>query len=416
MTKIQTIKRQLLIGGIIVTIILLLAITFIAKGRVTDLAGRQQPAGVKPLVEIEAVSRRDMVKQVTLSGLTVSGAQVDLAVKYTGRIERVLVELGQPVTAGQAIIIQDSQDVELAIAREAAAVRQANAEIIETGAAYAANYQKAEADLRRTADNYQRYKMLYDSGAISLEQLDSTRQQMVNAEASFAALNRQAVPEGGSATMEIKRAALAKTEFSLQALERQRQDMTLVAPRDGIIGYRQVEVGMLAQAGQKLLTIVDNNNVYVDCQVAEEDIAQLHNGMELQVHIESLGAIYPGQIAYISPASDSKTHAFTVRLQLKQSADSLKGGMFARAVLDVPLRLQALSVPKEALLERNNKQYVFVINKDKQAEQRLVQTGLYSDGKVEILAGLTAGEQVVVSNLARMKPNVAVEIASGGKE
>ena len=218
------------------------------------------------------------------------------------------------------------------------------------------------------------------------------------------------MPSGVPAVLESKQAALAKAKYGLEALEKQREDRLLRAPRDGIIGYRQAEAGAFVQAGQKLLTVVDNSSSYVDCLVSEQNAAQIRSGMQVMVAIDSMGQEYPGSIIYISPAADSQTRLFTVRLALTLADADVKSGMFAHAGIAGLLREQTLFVAKTAVTEKNGKQYVFVIDDKNQAEQRLVTTGQRNDEAVELLTGIHAGERVAVSNVSRLKPGMAVEV------
>jgi multidrug efflux pump subunit AcrA (membrane-fusion protein) len=410
--KILNNKKRWLWGGIVLVAVIFSGVSFFLKTQSGNAGNMSKASVVKPLVAVEIVRRQDMLKRIVLSGQTVSAAQVDIAPKYAGHITQVNVILGQSVTAGQVLAVQDTRDVELSIAQKEASIRKAKAEITETKAAFDANYQKADADYQRNLNNYQRYQSLYNTGAISREALDLAKQEMINAKSTFAALHEQAMAGGIPAALEIKQAALVKAQYALEALQKQRDDTVLRAPRSGIIGYRQAEDGLFVQAGQKILTVVDNSNIYLDCQVSEQNAAQIHSGMNLNITIESLGQNYPGTIIYVSPASDVKTQVFTVRIALAQNDDAIKSGMFAYANIEVMLSPQALFVAKEAVLEKNGKNYIFVINEHNQAEQRLVQIGRRNDDAVEILEGILEGERVAISNISRLKADVSVELDS----
>lgn len=126
---------------------------------------------------------------------------------------------------------------------------------------------------------------------------------MINAKAAVDILANQAMVGAGPASVESKRAAILKTQRMIDALAKQRDDRSFAPLEDGIIGYRQVEVGSLVQSGQKLLSLVDNSHIYVDCQMSEPDVAQIRaRGVATTVQIESLGRTFMGNIVYISPA------------------------------------------------------------------------------------------------------------------
>lgn len=414
MKKILNSRKRWLMFGVAVGVVVFLGAVVFWKTHNTSSVNMAKVSALKPLVAVETVQRQDMLSRIVLSGQTVAAAQIDIAPKYKGYVTQVAVELGQAVTAGQVLVVQDTLDIELSIAQTTAAIQQASAETTETQATYAADYQKAEANYERNLANYQRYESLHTSGAISREALDTVRQQMINAKSALEALQKQAMESGIPAVLAIKQAALSKARYNLEALEKQYKDRILRAPRDGIIGYRQVEEGAFVKAGQKLLTVVDNGSSYIECQVSEQNAAQIRTGMQVKVTIDALGQEYPGTIIYVSPASDAKTQAFTVRLALTPGEPAIRSGMFAHADITGLLRPQTLFVATTAILEKNGKKYVFIINDNNQAEQRLVTTGQRNDDSVEILTGINEGERVAVSNIARLKPDTVVEVEARG--
>ena len=403
-------KMWLYAGVLTLAVVLIGAAVYLKKQGTAGNAART--GSVKPLVAVTVVRHQDMYSQFVLSGQTVAAAQIDIAPKYAGKMAAVYVELGQTVTAGQVLAVQDTREIALLIAQTAASIRQARAEMTQTKAAFDAGYLQAEADYQRNLANYQRYEALLNTGAISREAFESARQQMINAKTAFAAFSEQATDGGVPASLDIKQALLDKARYSLELLQQQREDMVLRAPRPGVIGFRQVEPGLLVQAGQKILTVVDNSGIFVDCLVSEQAAASLRTGMSLDMTVGSLKRQYPGKIIYISPASDSQKQVYTVRVALEQADGSLRSGMFTQADVNVLLSSQTLFVPKQALVQHNGKSYLFVISANSKVEQRPVQTGQRNDDSIEILAGIRDGEQVAVTNLSRLKPDMTVEVAA----
>lgn len=370
---------------------------------------KMRPGSVTPDVRVVSLTKSDLLKKIQLTGKTVPEAQVDIAAKYTGKIREVNVELGQSVVPGQILLVQDTNDIDAALAQNTAVLRGANADAMQSNASFQASYQKAQADYNRTMINYQRYKSLYETGAVSKEALDNVEQQMTAAKAELDTWSNQLVA-GSAASVVSKQAAMEKAQASIEALAQQRSDMIIRAPRAGVIGYRQAEVGNLAQAGQKLLSIVDNSKIYVDCAVAEQDIGQMRLGMPAEIKVDALGKTYNGKIIYISPSMDSSTQVFTIRLALEGADVSLKAGMFARTDMTVTLRQQTLSVPKEAVISLNGKDRVFVIDANNQAQERIVQLGFRTDSSIEIVDGVKEGDKVAITNLARLKTGTTVTI------
>jgi HlyD family secretion protein len=398
-------RKVMILVGIVVVCLGFIGVNQIRKN---SLNNANPASKLQTTVDVLAVSRTGLIKRISLTGQTVPQAQVDIAAKYQGRISAVYVELGQQVSAGQELIVQDTGDADISIMQNQAAYRQAAADAVTSDVSFRANYDKVKADYQQAVTNYQRYKSLYAVGGISHQQLDASEQQMADAKAAFDALANQMNTGPVPAVVESARAAAAKARHGVSAVEKQRDDLVLYAPRSGIIGYRQVEAGNMVQQGQKLLSIVDNSNIYVDCQVSEQDLAALTAGLNVDVQIESLGRTFPGKVIYISPANDLQNLSFSMRVVLINPDPAVRSGMFARAVINAVLRPDALVVPKDAILEKNGKSYVFVIGPQNTVEERTVQVGARGDQTVEILEGLHEGEQIAVNNLSRLKAGIVI--------
>jgi len=320
-------RKQLLITGL--ALVFCLGIFAVYQVKQTSVPSDVGPANkIQTTVDVFTVAKADLVKRISLSGQTVPTAEVDIAAKYQGRITGVYVSLGQRVTAGQALVVQDTGDADIAVLENQAAYRQAVAEAQTSAVSFQAAYDRAKADYQRALASYQRYKSLYDMGGISREAFDINSQQLADAKATLDTLANQINSGSEPATVEAARAAAAKAGQAVSAAQKERGDLVLSSPRSGVIGYRMVEVGDLVQAGQKLLSIVDNSNIYVDCQVSEQDMAAMSLGMKVDVQIESLGKSIPGKIIYISPANDPQNLSFSLRIALTSSDPSIRSGVY----------------------------------------------------------------------------------------
>ncbi|VBB08270.1 rnd efflux pump membrane fusion protein [Lucifera butyrica] len=397
--------KLLLISGFV--LFFCLGIVIFNQVKQKSAVGAGNAKNKQTTVDVLTVKRGNLIKNISLTGQTVPKSQVDIAAKYLGKVVAVKVDLGQSVSEGQILIVQDTKDIDNSIQQNQAAYQQAAADAVTTEVSVNANYSKAQADYQRALDSYQRYKMLYAAGGISKEQLDTNSQQLTAAKTALDILANQ-MNSGTAASVTSAQAAAAKAQYSVNAMQTQRDDLILRAPCSGVIGYRQVEVGSMVTAGQKLLSIVDNSEIYVDCQVAPEDLPALKAGMNVEVQLDALGKTLPGKVIYISPASDSQTQTFSLRIALDNPGPEVKGGIFAQANIASVLRKNTLAVPKEAVLEKSGETYVYVIDSQNKVEKRVVQVGVSGDQNVEILSGLTEGEQIAVSNLSRLASGMVI--------
>ena len=364
-----------------------------------------------PVVEVQEVVRADMGRHIVLSGQTVADASISLAPKYNGRITAVYADLGDWVEEGQILMVQDLEDLDISIAQNAAAAGAARADVRETAATYNANLSSKKNAYELASAKYERQKYLFSIGAISQDKLDSVEAEYSAAKAAYEVLaNQQA--GGMAAAIESKELLAAKQEHATEALEKQRSDMILRAPRSGIIAYRNAEVGAMAAAGTKAFTLVDNGHINVDCTIGENDAAILQAGMEVNVTIDALGKDFLGKIIFVSPAMDEDSKSYRVRVSLDNPDNTVKAGLFAHTAVDILQRPQTIFVPQSAVLTRNGEQYVFVLREDGMVERRVVKIGLLNDVSEEILEGLTEGEKVVLTNQDKLQDGMKVKVAA----
>ena len=193
-------------------------------------AGKQStPAKIQTTVDAAAVQHKNLIKRISLTGQTVSEAQVDISAKYQGKITAVNAVLGQQVSPGQVLIVQDTGDAELSIKQSEAAYDQAAADAVINEVSFNANYDKASADYQKALASHQRNKSLYKIGGISRSDLDISEQQLADAKAAFDIVSNQ-ITSGVAATVQSSQANASKLQHSISAAEKQRDDLILRAP------------------------------------------------------------------------------------------------------------------------------------------------------------------------------------------
>lgn len=375
----------------------------------SDRAAKSSSALTNASVQSYRAERRDMMRTISLSGQTVPLAQVDLSTKYAGNITAVYVDLGDTVEPGQVLLEQDPVDTSLQLSQNRAAWAQAAAETKSAQSQFYSDLQKAQVEYATAKMNYNRYVILKDEGAVSQKDLDTMYQALIVAKAALDNLQLQNVGDT-PALIAGKQAAQAKAKYTVDSLSKQLEDLTIRAPRHGVISYRNAEAGAMAAANTKVLTITDTSGIYIDCPVAEADVAAIQPGMTVSVSVESLANTYDGTITYVSPAMDPTNKTYIVRITLSNPDNLLRGGMFAQSSLEVLQRRNTLFVPKDALVEQNGVSQLYVINPNSTIAIRTVKTGLRNDNYVEILEGLSDGEQIATTNLARLRDGVSVTI------
>ena len=400
------------------TIILILGILLLSSLASKHLlfSNKAKTKIIKPIVKTTIVSAKPMYKTISLFGKTKALAKINIVNQYAGTISAVHVDLGDEVKAGDMLLEQDLKDIELKLAEAKAKYGEYHGKALAYETEYNAQLERYKATYELHKTNYERYLKLHEAGAVSKLEVDNVKQTMLSSKANYEELAQQVMIDNMPAAVFFFFLDGEQKYNDYLLLQNQRADMTLKAPRKGIISYRNAEVGNYVSAGTKLFTIVDNSSVFVDCIVSESDSALLQVGQEVEVDIEALGHEAKGKIIFISPAASDENNGFSVRLALEGADANIKEGLFAKSKFNYLQKENTISLNRTAIIKKNGKDYVFVLNKNNKVEQREVKTGIRNDTQVEIIKGISAGECVVTNNLSRLRNGMTVEIAEAGDD
>lgn len=176
----------------------------------------------------------------------------------------------------------------------------------------------------------------------------------------------------------------------------------VVAPFAGVVSRRMVEVGDLAAPGRPLFVVEDLSKVKIEASVPESSLPELSPGMPVEVEIGDAGPVRSGTLAEVLPAADPGSRTFTARVVIDNADGALRSGMFARLRLGGE-HAPAVAVPTSAIVRRGPLSGVFVADRDDVARLRWVSLGGKRDGLIEVLAGLDAGESVVIDPPAELE-------------
>jgi HlyD family secretion protein len=228
---------------------------------------------------------------------------------------------------------------------------------------------------------------------LNLRKQPYTENDRAAAEAAVA--QARAAVEQAMAAVEIQRAALA--------------DAFITAPFDGIVADRLLTEGAISSANSPILTLI-SRDMEVVLNVEESVIGRIREGMEVTLTATAYpGERFDGVVSFIGLSADTRSRTFTVKVTPNDPARRLRPGMSVQVRLETERRENVLTVPRTAVLQRDNRSVVFVVS-DGLAAMRQVTTGLFDDRVIEIVSGLHEGEDIVVSgqNVLRDKDPVRV--------
>jgi multidrug efflux pump subunit AcrA (membrane-fusion protein) len=388
------------------------ALTLAIASTLTACGAHDTPKGVAsaplpPLAVGVAEVQRAPLATHYLATATLRGRNTAVVTsKGMGYVRAIHVKAGDAVKAGQVLVELDTNDVQAGLMQAQAGASEAEAGLTQAER----DVEAAKAARKLASVTYERTKRLVEQKAATPQQLDEAEMAATAAEA------RERMAEAGLARA---RARVGQAKAGVGVARVSLGDRTVVAPFDGRVVSKGVEVGNLASPGTPLLTVEEVGALRAEATVDESQTARISVGQGVSVEIESVGTVLQGQVGEIVPTVDAVSRAFLVKVDLPEppAGAVLRPGMFARARFEVG-QAERLVVPAAAVSPRGQLDRVFIVDGAK-ARLRLVTVGARHGELVEVLSGLDAGEKVVVAEpkamaqLADARP-ISVSAAAGG--
>jgi HlyD family secretion protein len=237
---------------------------------------------------INRLRGRDMPEGIVKSNGRIEATQVDVAAKYAGRLATVNVDEGDEVTAGQVVATISSPETE-------AQLRNAQAELLKAKQALAeavALIAQRKSDLDFTRTDYDRGKELVAKGFLSQQTADQRRNKFEAANAAYAAAEAQ---------RDQAQSAIKAAEATVEQLQSVLVDLVIVSPRSGRVQYRLARSGEVVSAGQRVLTILDLNDVYMTIYLPAGQAGKLSLGDEARTILDPVPQyVLPSTISFVA--------------------------------------------------------------------------------------------------------------------
>lgn len=211
------------------------------------------------------------------------------------------------------------------------------------------------------------------------------------------------------------KANLDAARAGVNEAEAQLSKKIIRAPFDGTLGLRMVDQGEYLATGSPIVEINMLDPIYVDYTVPEKALAELATGYNVRVNVAAVkDQVFDGKVTAIDTSVNPQSRTVRVRATIRNPDLLLKPGMFATVMTEQPETRDVVTVPRTAVSYNTYGDYVFVIEQNDDGKQvvkrRSVESGETRDGRVSIVSGLKAGEQVVSKGLLRLRAGQAVTI------
>jgi membrane fusion protein (multidrug efflux system) len=342
--------------------IFVLSLFLLAACSGNDSRTANSDAGGPRLANIfaEPLQEREFASKIEALGTLMPNEQVDLTLNAADRVQSIYFDDGERVHKGQTLLSLAQREQRALVEAEEARVAEA----------------------RQQLDRMMR---LIESRAVSQAEVDEAKRDLNSARAQ------------------------------LRAVQSRQKDRILIAPFDGILGFRQVSVGSYVQPGSVVARLVDDKEMNLEFDIPSTFIRVLSEKSEVIAKTDDLPSdIFYGTVTSVDNAIDPVTRSVTVRATLPNPDRVLVSGMFMDVTINADPRTVP-AVPEEAVQSVGPRNFIFTIQeKDGQqiAERTEIQLGLYQDGYVEVKSGVQTGTLIVTEGLLQVREGAPVKIQS----
>lgn len=367
--------------------------------------------------------------------------QAKVVSKISGKVLQVYVQPGDQVSAGQALVQVDTTDLQNQLRQQQAQlqgnqaqlqVSQAQLAKAKTDAenAYAQllpTLQQAKIAVNDAQLTYQRKLNLYNAGAGTKADVDAAKTALDTAQARYnqVLLQVQAANPGGnplnSDTVKVAQeqvaqaqASLAQTQALIATTQSQIAQATVTSPFSGVVVSKDVEVGGFAGSQSSVVTVAQLDPVKVTINIPENMIAKVKEGQQVQVKVQALGnQSFSATIARINPVEDVSSKSYQAEVDIPNPHEQLKAGMVANVTVKGLTPRKGLVIPTSALVQTADGAKVFTVENNV-AHQHLLKLGTIESQQVEVLQGVKAGDQVVISGQELLSEGTPVQVVQSG--
>jgi HlyD family secretion protein len=264
---------------------------------------------------------------------------------------------------------------------------------------------QAEANALQARQAFERNQSLRAQGFVGQSQLDDAKRNLDVADSQLRAARIQVQTNGPSGSdFALAQTALAQARANLRAAQAKLEQTVIHAPVDGVLIGRSVEPGNVVQPGRELMALAPSGETQVVVQIDERQLSRLALGQKALGSADAFpNQRFAAELVYINPAVDPLRGSVEVKLKVPDPPAYLVQDMTASVDIEVARRADTIYVPTETVREANGSQPWVLAIRAFRAVRQPVKLGLRGDGRVEILDGVEAGDELIPATNALIR-------------
>jgi multidrug efflux pump subunit AcrA (membrane-fusion protein) len=384
----------------------------LVAGLLLSLSGCSRDRGVQAAegqkarpVKTEQAQIRDVRRQVDVVGTLAAREEVVVSAEVDGRVARLVHDLGDRVTAGEALIELDPEKLQYRAEAQRAALEQARARYGASGDGDLPPLEQVPAVVSTSAQladaqqQFERAKNLSAQNLLSRSDLDTARTRYNTAKAAH---------DAALASARQLRADIESQSSSLRLAQRNLRDAVIRAPFDGYVAERLVSQGQYIQTQAPVMRIVRLQPLKIAAEVPEKFAPWIQTGREMSVRVDAYPSqVFAGKVVRISPAVNLRSRAFAIEGEVPNGDGRLKPGTFARVQITTDHVDRAVTIPAAAVQSRYGTNRVFLVQNGQLAGREIVLGDRIGD-RVEVAQGLEAGTTIVAGDIEQLADGMRV--------
>ena len=357
-----------------------------------------------PEIGVVKATRQSLQRNLVVSSELVPFQQIDVYAKEAGFVQKLDVDYGAHVKAGQVMAVLEIPELQAQLDEDQAEIKDAGEQVTRA---------QGELDRMQAQQNVTHLQFV---------RLDSVAKGRPGLVAQQEVDDWQAKDSAAAAQTAAARAAVDSAQSQLtRAQARQRHDQVIfdysriIAPFEGVVTKRYANQGTLMQAATNsstsvlpLVQLSEDDRFRLVIPVPESYVRYIRKGDAVEVRVPSLNRSFPGTVSRFSVDVEVDTRTMHTEVDVPNPARVLMPGLYAEATLALERRNNVIAVPPEALITEGERTTVWVVGQSGKVQMRSVSLGVETPEAVEVLSGVKEGEEVAVGDRSGLKDGESV--------
>ncbi|HUE03435.1 MAG TPA: efflux RND transporter periplasmic adaptor subunit [Bryobacteraceae bacterium] len=372
------------------------------------LAAAETQNGQRPLVEVATARLAPLRSTLDLPGDLQALVDSPIFARVDGYLRTRLVDYGDRVKAGQLLAEIDTPELDQQLRQARATLSQMQSALNEVKA----DLDLSKANLNMARLTVERWRRLAKGGVVARQEADQK-------EADFAVNEAQVAK--AQASIATTEETVHANEANVHRLEEMKAFARILAPYDGVITSRTVDIGWLINSGnggaaRELFHIAQIQVLRIFVNVPQTNVASIQPGQTAELRVEELpGQVFSARVTRIANALDSNSRAMVTVLEVPNPSGVLMPGMYAQVRFSTGRAEPAILVPGDVLILGRQGPRVAVVAPDHRIHLRAIRIGQDLGSEIAVVSGLAAGEMVVANPSDAVRENALVDVRNVGK-